>query len=544
VHASAIVRAMSKGDELQTDTLQGATLGASESVVRAADVRAPVLTILWHPDVARVGERSRLNDPGGKGRVRLSRLHPAFGPPAGLDATPLAVPHLSRRPLHLDILPSGAVRVCPEADATALRVDGRPLSEERLVSPEELVRGVVLELARRVVLLLHAIPPVEREERDTHGIIGHSQGICEVRAQVERVALHDVAVLVRGESGTGKELVAEAIHRMSTRRNGPLVSVNMAALVVGTASSALFGHEKGSFTGATGASDGLFGKADGGTLFMDEIGETPDSVQPALLRALESGEVQPVGAAVPVRRSVRIIAATDARLEDAVAAGTFRLPLLQRLAGYELHLPPLRERREDVGRLLLHFLREQLARIGKADVLARRVDHERPWLPAELVTRAALAPWPGNVRELRNVVQKLVIDYGSEIQVGMGAAVDRLLPEPGAEARTAAVEVPESEAAGSGGRRLLRDIPEDQLIDAFKRHDYQPGPAAKELGISRTSLYALIESSDKLRKAGELSSDEIGQSLAAAGGDVRLAARTLEVSERGLRLRMKQLGLS
>jgi DNA-binding NtrC family response regulator len=534
---------MSKADELQTDTLQGATLGASESVVRATDILAPVLTILWHPDVSRVGERSRLNDPGGKGRVRLSRLHPAFGPPAGLDTTPLAVPHLSRRPIHLDVLPSGAVRICPEPDATVLRVDGRPLQGERLVSPIELGRGVVLELARRVVLLLHSIPPVERAG-EVHGIIGQSAAICEVRAQIARVAAHDVAVLVRGESGTGKELAAEAIHQQSRRKGGPLVSVNMAALVAGTAASALFGHEKGSFTGATAASDGLFGKADGGTLFMDEIGETPDSIQPALLRALESGDVQPVGAAVPVRRDVRIIAATDARLEEAVAAGTFRLPLLQRLAGYELVLPPLRERREDIGRLLLHFLREQLARIGKSEVLSRRVDHERPWLPAELVTRAALAPWPGNVRELRNVVQKLVIDYGSEIQVGMGPAIDRLLPEPGAEERATAAEVPESEASGSAGRRLLRDIPEEHVVEVFKRHDYQPGPAAKELGISRTSLYALIEASTKLRKAGELSGEEINHSLAAAGGDVRLAARALEVSERGLRLRMKQLGMS
>jgi len=447
------------------------------------------------------------------------------------------------------------MHIDPGQAATTLRIDGRPAAESHTAGPADLERGVVLELAGRVVLLLHSVTPLTVDV-DDFGLVGRAKSIAEVRAQIRRVAGHAVPVLLRGESGTGKELVAAAIHRASERAGGPFVSVNMAALVPSTAASAMFGHRKGAFTGAVQDSPGFFGKADGGSLFLDEIADTPADVQPALLRALDSGEVQLLGSEDVLHRDVRLIAATDADLEAAVEEGRFRLPLLQRLGGYELRLPPLRERREDIGRLLIHFLREHLADADLQDRLACKARGANPWAPATLFARAALAAWPGNVRQLRNAARQLVIDWGDAEHIELDPSTDRLFPPtspaslqppsatPASATPTSATPAGATPRSGSDApRRLLRDISEETVIEALRRHNYRPGPAASELGVSRTSLYALIESSDRIRMAGELEADEIRGQLDAHDGDVAKAARSLEVSERGLRLRMKQLGI-
>ena len=168
------------------------------------------------------------------------------------------------------------------------------------------------------------------------------------------------------------------------------------------AASELFGHVEGAFSGARGRNVGYFGRADGGTLFLDEIGETPVDVQPTPLRALESGEVQQIGARGVRRVDVRLIAATDADLEGMARAGSFRAPLIYRLATHEIRIPPLRERHDDIGRLLRHFLADELTKAGRVDEL-RRPPTQDPWLPGPVVERLACYDWPGNVRQLRNV---------------------------------------------------------------------------------------------------------------------------------------------
>ena len=197
-------------------------------------------------------------------------------------------------------------------------------------------------------------------------MVGESAALRQVRAHVERIADLPVPVLVRGETGTGKELVARAVHLRSPRRDGPFVSVNLGAIPRDLAAAELFGAVRGAYTGAAQDRPGFFRAARGGTLFLDEVGEAPPEVQAMLLRVLESGEMYPVGGQAPVATDVRLIAATDADLEERIRDGRFKAPLLHRLAGYEIRLPPLRERREDIGPLFVHFAREELERIGEA----------------------------------------------------------------------------------------------------------------------------------------------------------------------------------
>ena len=327
------------------------------------------------------------------------------------------------------------------------------------------------------------------------------------------------------------------MHAASRRSNGRYVAVNMAAIPATTAPAELFGHTRGAFSGATNAHGGYFGRADGGTLFLDEIGETPDEVQPVLLRVLESGEVQPLGGREPRPVDVRVIAATDAELETAVDEGRFRQSLLHRLAGYVLHVPPLRARREDIGPLLIHFLRQELG----TDVAKLDAAGEGPaWLPASLVARLLRYPWPGNVRQLRNVARQLVIAGEGRQSVSLDPTVERLLPT------TERATLPSPAAPlppPTKQRRRLVDITDDDVLQALRDNHWRIGASARALGISKTSLYQLMDRNALIRKAKDLSSDEITQGLRDAHGDLTLLARTLEVSRRGLQLRMTELGI-
>jgi two-component system nitrogen regulation response regulator GlnG len=329
----------------------------------------------------------------------------------------------------------------------------------------------------------------------------------------------------------GKELVAQAIHATSARKDKSYVSVNVAAIPKDMAAASLFGHLRGAFTGALGSGTGHFGAADGGSLFLDEIGDAPPEIQAALLRALESGEIQPVGAGAPHRIDVRLMAATDADLEDAAEAGRFRLPLLMRLAGFEVQVPPLRRRRDEIARLLVHFVTDELRRLDRVGHLERRSGSES-WLPPWIVARAVRHDWPGNVRELRNFARYLAVTYADEQRVARDEHIERTLGSAD-HGRTAPAP-----------RRFLSDIGDEQLVLALEQNDFEPGRAARALGLSRTSLYALLNGRDLVRKAADLDADEVHRALDRAGGVLSTAARALRVSERGLRLRLNSLGVT
>jgi len=506
-------------------------------------IQVPGLTVLYHPDLQRIGERVALTGLAAGREELLSRREPLFSQPGQGYVHPLGDLYLSRSPIRLAAggAPGTVLLDCRETSMPVL-VDGEPVSGVRELSAAEVERGVVLLLAHRVVLLLSRLDPLPPTGLPDFGLVGESVPVIRLRQEIRRVADLAVPVLLRGETGTGKELVARALHEAGPRRHRPFFTINMGALPPTLAAAELFGATRGSFTGADRARTGYFSRAHGGTLFLDEIGETPPEVQVLLLRTLETGEIQPVGGE-PQRVDVRLIAATDADLEAASAAGRFRAPLLHRLAGYEVRLPPLRARRDDFGRLLLCFLRQELEAMGELHLLATPPDG-RPWLPAPLVARLAAFAWPGNLRQLRNAVRRIAVAGrgAGEVTEGPwteGLFLDAAVPDP-AEA------VPAAPAAAKTPRKEYRrpeEVGDEELLAALRANRWLLKPTAEQLGISRTSLYSKIEKSPTIRKAADLSRQEIAECSERCKGDLDAMVAVLEVSKRGLQRRMAQLGL-
>jgi two-component system nitrogen regulation response regulator GlnG len=415
---------------------------------------------------------------------------------------------------------------------------GAAVDQEGVISMSEIADGAVLELSGRVVLLLHQAAAFSGRMADRHGLVGDSPALERIRCDISRVADLDVPVLLRGETGTGKELVARAIHDVGPRRNAPFLGINLGALAPSLAAAELFGAEKGSFTGSVRSQAGYFRAAQGGTLFLDEIGEALPEIQVMLLRALETGEVQAVGQPSGYRINARIVAATDSDLEARVEAGTFRRPLLYRLAGYEIWLPPLRERRDDIARLFFHFLRKELEGLGEG----WRLESSERWVPPSLVARLVEYDWPGNVRQLRNLTRQLVIGSRGSARLDAGPYLDRLLGEavPAAKSRGS---VPGTASAGEPARRKPSAIGQDELREALRACRWDLQATARRLRISRPSLYLLIESSPGFRKAGDLRAEEIVACHRECGGDVEAMIDRLEVSRKALVRRLRELGL-
>ena len=303
-------------------------------------------------------------------------------------------------------------------------------------------------------------------------VIGESLALQNVLFQVEQVAPADSTVLLLGETGTGKELIAKAIHARSRRRERTLVTVNCAALPPTLIESELFGHEKGAFTGAVARKLGRFELADGGTLFLDEIGELPFELQAKLLRVLQEGEFERVGSAVTHKADVRLIAASNRNLADAVRAGTFRSDLYYRLRVFPIELPPLRARKEDIPLLVWHFL-ERLAR-----TIGKQIDR----VPAATMDRLIAYDWPGNIRELRNVLERaLVLSPGPVLR----------LEELG-ESPKAAVPAPTARR----GARALEDVEREHILRTLEACDWRvkgQGNAAAQLKLHPNTLQSRMK---------------------------------------------------
>jgi DNA-binding NtrC family response regulator len=312
---------------------------------------------------------------------------------------------------------------------------------------------------------------LERENRglrEADALLGASAPMQRVRALVERAAPSDAPILVLGENGTGKELVARAIHDASPRKDGPFVPMNCAAVPAELVESELFGHEKGSFTGASAQRRGLFEQADGGTLFLDEIGDMPKAMQAKLLRVLQDGRFTRVGGNVTLHADVRLISATNRDIDALVADDRFREDLLYRINTLSIPTPPLREHREDVPDLVRHF--------AEAAAVRNR------WRPRNISDDALallkLQPWRGNVRELRNVVERILILTDGDVT---------------ADDVRGALPAPARAGGGAPTDGALRD-----LVDAFERdvirerlkiHGGHVTNAAKSLDLERSHLY-------------------------------------------------------
>lgn len=288
----------------------------------------------------------------------------------------------------------------------------RKESERALKSANEGLQEALKEVQKLQHQLQQENTYLQQEIKLTHNfeeIISQSKKFRKVLASIEQVAVTDATVLILGESGTGKELVARAVHNLSKRRGRTLVKVNCAALPANLIESELFGHEKGAFTGALNKKIGRFELAHNGTLFLDEVGEIPLELQPKLLRVLQEGEFERLGSSHTQKVNVRIIAATNRKLETAIEEGTFREDLYYRLHVFPLELPPLRDRTEDISLLTRHFLHKYGSRFGKnVETISNRT--------MELLQRYN---WPGNVRELENIIERAVITSpGNKLELG------------------------------------------------------------------------------------------------------------------------------
>ena len=315
------------------------------------------------------------------------------------------------------------------------------------------------------------------------GIVGGSPALQRLLEETAMVAASDMTVLITGETGVGKERVAHQLHELSPRREEALIHVNCAALPESIAESELFGHVAGAFTGAARDRAGKFEVADAGTLFLDEIGELPLTLQPKLLRALQSGEIQRVGSDRLHRVNVRVVAATNRDLQREVERGRFRADLYHRVAVFPLRVPPLRERREDVPLLATHF----------ADAARRRLGLGPVRLSDALRARLVAADWPGNVRELENVVSRAVLRAAAGREPQAVVTVEPMHLDLGVPAPAVAV-TPQAEAARVPARPLaerVRDYQRRAIEEAVARNDGSWAAAARELGMHRSNLHHL-----------------------------------------------------
>jgi two-component system nitrogen regulation response regulator GlnG len=494
---------------------------------RSRRVVVPCLTIVAHAQPQRIGERALLGGLLVRPSVEISRLEPEFAPVDGTGAArALEDRYLSRRPACLvSRSPNGELTVEPCAEGVTL--DGRKLDGPRPITREELARGVLLTLGDRAALLLHETSNPAQCPID--GIVGSSDAIALLRSDVLRLAATTAPVLVRGESGSGKECVARAIHQLGPRAEQEWIAVNMAAVPESMAAATLFGHARGAFTGAQQRHRGVFERAAGGTLFLDEIGETAVGIQPMLLRALETGKVLPIGEECERAVDVRVVAATDADLEREVVQGSFKVALLHRLAGHEVRVPPLRERRDDIVRLLVHFLEAELRELGSRGGLSAAGCGDELPLPVDLVTQLVLHPLPGNARQLRNLARHLALAARGKNGVVLDEGVERLLALP----------PPSTPAAEAPSVRRAAEVTDEDLLAALEQNGWSPGKTAQSLSMPTSTLHDLMQRFG-IRRAADLSEDELSAAAVRCGGEVRAMAQVLRVSERALRLAMRQ----
>jgi nitrogen regulation protein NR(I) len=338
---------------------------------------------------------------------------------------------------------------------------------------------------------VHGAP--EEPDRSTP-LVGASPSMHAVHEMVARVADSPSTVLITGESGTGKELIAKALHRGSSRRDKPLIKVNCAAIPRDLVESELFGYERGAFTGAVGAKPGRFELADTGTLFLDEIGEVPVEMQVKLLRALQESEFERVGGIKTLRVDVRLVAATNRDLKQAIAEGRFREDLYYRLAVVPIALPPLRERREDIPLLVKHFIEKYDQRLGK----------HVEGIEDEALSLLMSYSWPGNIRELENLMERSVL-FADTALIQASALPDGLR-ERGPHTPPAPVSA--------------------------------VGPLAPLTAPSGASMKEIVRQAQA-----ELEKELIARALEETSGNVTRAAKRLQISRKSLQVKMKELGL-
>jgi len=393
---------------------------------------------------------------------------------------------------------------------------------------------------RDLKLLLARMIRLQRFRRRS-GMVGRSDRFAQIIEMILHIARTEISVLITGESGTGKELIARTLHEYSRRSAGPFLALNCGALPEGTLESELFGHEKGAFTGAQSAHPGHFERADGGTLFLDEIGEIAHSVQIRLLRVLETGEFLRMGGSRPIHTDVRLVAATNRDLDWAVREGRFRRDLLHRIKVFEVKLPPLRERREDIPLLVEHFIRQTHEHEGT----------EMLEVDDELMELLKDAPWPGNIRELKNIVQRMcILARGRRLDLGdLPEGFLQKNPPAGAGNLPIPLNLRPEEAERELLYRSILSLREDvkSVLEILRKfQDQMEGeelPAAMAGRAVAASLGRDLSRHEGPRRLDDLEREMIRRALREHRGHRRKAAEQLGISERTLYRKIKDYGL-
>ena len=305
----------------------------------------------------------------------------------------------------------------------------------------------------------------DRDQRRFEQVIGKSSALEAVFEQVECVAPTDSTVLIQGETGTGKELIARAIHNVSARCGRSFVKLNCAAIPLDLLESELFGHEKGAFTGAIAQRIGRFEMADKGTLFLDEVGDIPPSLQPKLLRVLQEQEFERLGSTHTRRVDVRLVAATNRDLTDMMKQGDFRTDLYYRLNVFPIRIPPLHERRDDIPLLVEYFVEKYARRMGK----------QVKTVPSTTMEKLVSWPWPGNVRELQNMIERgVILSRGFVLEIPVTELDQTTVPA----------------LPSNSGASTLEDFEREHILDALRETGWVVAGAAARLGLNRSTLNA------------------------------------------------------
>lgn len=470
------------------------------------------LTLLWHPDPCRIG--AQVTSCLAQAPINLSRYSPAFQHP-GQEGVALGYGGISRAPLRVEASGAGGVLLHLPHSRMSVELNGAVVEGEVHLTFEQVEAGAMLGLGGAVLICLHWMHGLPRNNRIA-GLAGVGTAAIRMRDQILQVAPTDTTVLLLGETGCGKDVAARAIHALSRRAQRPMVAINLAALNEGLAAAELFGSAKGAYTGAHISRPGLFAQANDSSLFLDEIGNAPASVQPMLLRVLETGDYRPLGAVQDAHTNARLIAATD---QDLYQPG-FNQALLRRLESFVIAVEPLRKRREDIGVLILQLLGDQAA-----------------ILTFDLVTCISCHDWPGNVRQLKHVLQRCVL----ALQAGEPADFARMIkPHSGQSAAASgkAAAVPDALP-----RKRLAQIDHAAVLAAMQAHAWQISAAALALGVSRPSMYKLLESHPEIRRAEQIPLDEIRQALAQSGQQLAPCATLLKTPCEALRRHLQALGV-
>lgn len=492
------------------------------------------VTIAWHPDPLRIGEQ--FIGTTTEGSIEVSRFTPSFRHMHG-EALPLGHGGVSRDPLRIARDADDGITIFPSASRMVVELNGLEIQQAVYLKKEQIEAGAILCLGRAVFLCIHWMRCLPKDN-PVKGFVGVGSAAIHTRDLIRLAACNESTVLLLGETGTGKEVAAQAIHSLSKRNQEKMVSVNMAALNESLAAADLFGATKGAYTGAQNARSGFFGEAQNSSLFLDEIGNTPASVQPMLLRVLENGDYRPLGATRDIRSTARLIAATDQDLYS----GAFNHALVRRLESFIIRIPPLRAHREDIGLLLIHLLKQsEIAGISPSQ------------LPAYLISDILNFEWPGNVRQLKHIFQRALITLQMGERVNLGDMVEQKkitvtdsaeirrtvnsLPNLGDDATLMSIPEP-----APIERKKLRELSEQDVIDAMEKHGWTIQYAADYLGISRPSMYKLIEANTQIRRVEQIPAEEIRAQLDAVNKDVERCASLLKTPSEALRRQLKGLG--